>query len=132
MLFISFVSIRIVTILTELLIIVFTSLTLSPAGVRLTADTVFKLLKKTNKEWDWLAEVILEISPSKCEEIRQRCSNEDDCLMEAIHFWMKRCPFASYRWIAYQLNNYILEKFGAISQEMHHLLEPVQGKMSGR
>ena len=101
---------------------------LSPAGVRLTADTVFELLKKTNQEWDWLAEWILVISSSKRKEIRQRCSNEDDCLMEAIRFWMKRCPFASYRWIAYWLNS---EGFRAISQEMHHLLEPVQGKMSG-
>ena len=109
-------------------IILFTSLYLSPAGVRLTADTVFKLLKKTNKEWDWLAREILKISSSKCDEIRQRCSNEDDCLMEAIHFWMKRCPSASYRWIAYYLN---FEGLRAISQEMHQLFEPIQGKMSG-
>ena len=72
------------------------------------------------------------ISSSKREEIRQRCSNEDDCLMEAIRFWMKRCPFASYRWIAYQYNIcedvYGDEGFRAISQEMHHLLEPIQGK----
>ena len=128
MLFINFVSIRIVTILIEFLIILFTPLSLSPAGVRLIADTVFKLLKKTNKEWNWLAVVMLVISSSKCEEIRQRCSNEEDCLMEAIHFWMKRCPFASYRWIAYYLN---LQGFRAYSREMHHLLEPIQGKMSG-
>ena len=72
---------------------------------------------------------ILQILSSKCGEIRQRCSNEDDCLMEAIRFWMKRCPFASYRWIVYQLNS---NGLGAISQEMHHLLEPIQGKMNGR
>ena len=114
-------------LLTEFLIVLFIlPLPLSPAGVRLTADTVFKLLKKTNKEWDW---EILRISHSKREEIHQRCSNKDDCLMEAIRFWMKRCPFASYQWIAYWLNFYA--GLGLISQEIHHLLEPIQGKMSG-
>ena len=105
-------------------IILFTPLSPSPAGIRLTADAVFKLLKKTNKEWDWLAKEILVISFSKREEIRRRCSNEDDYLMEAIRFWMKRCPFASYRWIAHWLN---YEGFRAISQEMHYLLDPIQG-----
>ena len=119
--------------LTELSINFFTlslpTLSLSPAGARLTADTVFKQLKKTNEGWNWLAELILKISYSKRVEIRRRCSNEDDCLMEAIRFWMKRCPFASYRWIAFQLN---YQGLRADSQEMHHLLEPIQGKMSGR
>ena len=95
------------------------------AGVRLSADTVYKLLKKTNKEWNWLADKILLIYPSKCREIAQRCSTADDCLMESINFCMKRCPYASYRLIAYQFNFCGL---GAISQEMHHLLEPIQGK----
>ena len=105
------------------------SLSLFPTGVWLTADTVFKLLKKTNKEWDWLAAKILMIYPSKHHEIAQHCSTTDDCLMESIKFWLKRCPYASYRWIAYFLN---IQEMTAISQEMHHLLEPIQGKMSGR
>ena len=97
---------------------------LLPAGIRLTADTVFKLLKETNKEWDWLklAIDILLISSSKRYEIAQHCSTADDCLMESIQFWMKRFPHASYRWIAGRLNFYIL---GAISQD---LLEPIHGK----
>ena len=99
-----------------------------PLGVCLTADTVFKLLKKTNKEWDWLANLILRISSSKRREIAQRYSTADDCLMEAIGLWMKRCPSASYRWIAFQLN---LWNLGAFSLEMHLLLEPIQGRMSG-
>ena len=101
------------------------TLSLSPAGVRLTADTVFKILKKTNKEWDRLARRILGISSSKCHEIAQRCSTTDDCLMESIKFWLKRCPHASYRWIVYNLND---EGMTDISKEMHHLLEPIQGK----
>ena len=100
-----------------------------PPGVRLTANTIFKILKKTNKEWDGLAGGILGISPSKRREMAQRCSTDDDCLMEAIHFWMKKCPYASYRWIAYWLN---IRGLGAISQKMHHLLEPIQGKMCGQ
>ena len=96
-----------------------------PAGVRLTVDTVFKLLKKTNKEWDWLAKEILLISDSKCREIAARCSTTDDSLKESIRFWMKRHPYASYRWIIWCLND---EGISDIPQEMHHLLEPIQGK----
>ena len=97
-------------------------LPLLPAGVRLTVDTVFKLLKETKKEWNWLADVIMWISPSKHDELAQHCSTADDCLMESIKFWMKRSPHASYRWIADRFNFYYL---GAISQD---LLEPIQGK----
>ena len=67
------------------------------------------------------------ISSSKREEIHQHYSNEDDCLKEAINFWMKRCPFASYQWIAH-----FLKKYQGISHEMRHSLELVQGKISGR
>ena len=98
------------------------SLSLLPAGVRLTADTVFKLLKETNKEWDWLASRVLWILSSKRREITQHCSITDDCLMESIKHWMKRSPHASYRWIAYQFN---ISNLGTISQD---LLEPIQGK----
>ena len=38
---------------------------------------------------------------------------------------MKRCPYASYRWIIFWLND---EGISDIPQEMHHLLEPIQGK----
>ena len=95
------------------------------AGVHLTADAVFKLLKKTNREWDQLALEILSISDSKHHEIAQRCSTEDDCLMESIQFWINKFPYASYRRIAFRLKT---RGLGAISQEMHHLLEPIQGK----
>ena len=98
---------------------------LLPAGVRLTVDTVFKLLKKTNKEWDWLAYKILLISDSKRREIAARCSTTDDSLKESIRFWMKRFPYASYRWIIFLLN---FSEISDVPQEMHHLLEPIQGK----
>ena len=68
---------------------------------------------------------ILFIYSSKRREIAQRCSTADDCLMESIKFWLKRCSFASYRWIVSNLND---AGITAISQEMHHLLEPIQGK----
>ena len=96
-----------------------------PAGVRLTVDTVFKLLKKTNKEWDWLADRILDISDSKRREIAARCSTTDDSLKESIRFWMKRHPYASYRWIIWCFNR---QGISDVPQETHHLLEPIQGK----
>ena len=107
-------------------------LPLPSAGVRLTVDAVFELLKKTNKDWNWLADQILWVSPSKRHEIAQRCSTADDCLMESVQFWMKRHPHASYRWIAFCLYSWSI---GGTLQEMQHLLEPMLGKnkcMHGR
>ena len=98
---------------------------LLPAGVRLTVDTVFKLLKKTNKEYDWLAKKILLISDSKRREIAARCSTTYDSLKESIRFWMKRHPYASYRWIIWCFN---LKGISDVPQETHYLLEPIQGK----
>ena len=65
------------------------------------------------------------ISDSKRREIAARCSTTDDSLKESIRFWMKRCPHASYRWIIWWLNQ---EGISDVHQEMHHLLEPIQGK----
>ena len=104
--------------------IALSSLLPSPGG-RLTVDNVFKLLKRTNKKWDWLAEEILWISDSKRHEVSQRYSTADDCLKESIRFWMKRCPYASYRWIVYALNYRGLTD---TSEEVYDLLEPVQGE----
>ena len=64
---------------------------------------MFQLLKKTNKKWDDVAEDILFIeSKDKRDEIRNRFSTDDDRLRESIIFWLKRCPFASYRWLAFK------------------------------
>ena len=38
---------------------------------------------------------------------------------------MKRCPYASYQWIIFGLN---CNGIRNVTQEMHHLLEPIQGK----
>ena len=62
---------------------------------------MFKLLKETGREWDDVARDILDIkSDEKLDEIRDRFSTDDDRLRESIRFWLKRCPFASYRWLA--------------------------------
>ena len=62
---------------------------------------MFKLLKETGKDWDDVAKNILWIkSDEKRDEIRDRFSTDDDRLRESIRFWLKRCPLASYRWLA--------------------------------
>ena len=73
-----------------------------PPGVRLDENSVFELLKKTGRKWDDVADGILRItSEDKLDEIRNRFSTDDECLRESIRFWLKRCPFASYRWLAF-------------------------------
>ena len=79
------------------------SSSLLPAGVRLDENSVFQLLKKTGRDWDNVADNILRIdSKEKRDEIRNRFSSDDDRLRESIRFWLKRNPFSSYRWLAYQ------------------------------
>ena len=77
---------------------------LPPAtGIRLDENSVFELLKKTDREWDDVAEDILYIkSQDKLDEIRNRFPTDDDRLRESIRFWLKRFPFASYRNLAYK------------------------------
>ena len=76
---------------------------------RLTVDNVFEVLKLTNREWQWVAKKILEISSDKCEEINRRYSTDDDRLKQAIQFWLKRCAFASWRSLLYQFHRFKLE-----------------------
>ena len=73
-----------------------------PPGVRLDENSVFELLKKTGRKWYNVADDILHItSEDKFDEIRNRFSTDDERLQESIRFWLKRCPYASYRWLAY-------------------------------
>ena len=72
-----------------------------PPGVRLDENSVFELLKKTGNDWDSVAEDTLLIrSKDKRDETRNRFSTDDERLRESIRFWLKRFPYASYRWLA--------------------------------
>ena len=66
-------------------------------GIRLDENSVFQLLK-TGRDWN---NVVLINSKDKLDEIRNRFSTDDDCLRESIRFWLKSCPFALHRWLAY-------------------------------
>ena len=76
---------------------------------------MFKLLKETGNKWDDVAMRILNISEEKLDEIRNHFSTDDDRLRESIQFWLKKCPLASYRWLA---GNGVSTEF----------VEPVPGK----
>jgi hypothetical protein len=78
------------------------SSSLLPTGVRLDEKSVFQLLKETGKKWDDVAEDILGIESKEIlDEIRDHFPTDDDRLRESIRFLLKRCPLASYRWLAY-------------------------------
>ena len=98
---------------------------LLPAGVRLTDDNVFKVLKKANKGWKWVAKLILHISSSKCDEFERRWTTDDECLKQAIQFWLKRYVYASWRWLIFSLDHKNLE---AISDGIRQFAEPLTGK----
>ena len=73
-----------------------------PAGVCLDENSVFQLLKKTNRDWNGVAKHVLVLSKEKRDEIKNRFSTDDDRLQESIRFWLKRFPYASYRWLAFK------------------------------
>ena len=76
---------------------------LSPES-HLTVDNVFNELVKIAKGWRWVAEEILLISSSKCDEIAMSNTTEEVCLKEAIEFWIKRYVFSSWDFLIYRLN----------------------------
>lgn len=100
-----------------------------PPGLRLNIDNVFKVLQRTGKNWRWLAEEILWISSSKCDDIERLLANDDDRLKDAIQFWLKRHVYASWRWIIYCL---ALEKVLTLADhdELLDFAEPLLGKRS--
>ena len=81
------------------------------------------MLKKVDKEWRWVAEHVLLISKQKCDEFER----EEDSLKAAIVFWIKRCVFASWRFLIYRLFN---ANEGSVAQEILYLAEPITGKAS--
>ena len=86
---------------------------------------MFVVLNKVAKGWRWVAEEILLISSSKCDEIEHRCVTQEKCLKDAIQFWIKRCVFASWRFLIYWLDG---EDLHETSNEIRHLAEPITGK----
>lgn len=96
-----------------------------PTGLRLNTENVFQVLQRTGKTWRWLAKNILVISPSKCDDIERCWKNDDDRLNDAIEYWLKRCVYASWRWIIYFLAD---TTFLALSDELVVIAEPLLGK----
>ena len=95
--------------------------------MRLTTDNVFRVLNRVAKGWRWVAEEILLISSSKCDEFEKAFVSQERCLKEAIIFWMKRCVFASWRYLIFRFNDANEE---AVAHGMFHLAEPITGKIT--
>ena len=73
-------------------------MSLLPPGLRLNAENVVRLLLKTSKDWRWLAKEILVISSSKV-DVMGGNSTDEECLKQAVGFWLKRQVYASWRWL---------------------------------
>ena len=72
-----------------------------------------------------MAHRVLDVSSSKCDEIEQSCSTSDQCLKEAIRFWLKLNPFSSWRWIIHLLDD---NQLTVAADEIRYYAEPLLGK----
>ena len=100
-------------------------MSLLPPGLRLNADNVVRLLLKTSKDWKWLAEKILGISSSKL-NVMGGNSTDEECLQQAVGFWLKRQAYASWRFIIYLLD---YEGYESVSDEIRSFSEPLLGEI---
>ena len=98
-------------------------MSLLPPGLRLNAENVVRLLLKTSKDWKWLADEILLISSSK---VVGGNSTDEECLQQAVGFWLKRQVYASWRWIIVCLDAYGYE---SVSDEIRSFSEPLLGEI---
>ena len=100
-------------------------MSLLPPGLRLNPENVVKLLLKTSKDWRWLAKKILEILPSKL-QIFNHQSSDEECLKQAVEFWLKKFVYASWRWVILWLDD---EGYGSVSDEIRSLSERLLGEI---
>ena len=100
-------------------------MSLLPPGLRLNAENVVRLLLKTTKDWKWLAKEILWISSSKVQKLGGY-STDEECLQQAVGFWLKRYVYASWRWIISLLD---AEGYESVSDEIRSFSEPLLGEI---
>ena len=93
--------------------------------VRLNVDNVFKVLKKIDKDWQWVAKEVLGISSSKCQLIQQQSSSPDESLKQSILFFIKKYVDASWRILILTLDD---ENYGALADDIRNFAEPLLGK----
>ena len=98
-----------------------------PVVQRLTKDNVYEVLKQANPDWKWVAKSILEISVDKCEDIGRRYSTNEECLKQAIDFWLNRCTFASWRTLLYQFYRF---KLDALASMIQGYVEAILGELA--
>ena len=70
-------------------------------------DKVIEALKgvrrKKPERWQWIGMKFLLLSQSKLAELTSSCVSEEDRLRTVVHFWLSRCPYASWRWLLWSL-----------------------------
>ena len=92
-------------------------------GARLNTDNVFNFLIKLSKDWRYVGEEILDISPTKLEEIGRQATDGDHKLKAAINFWIKSYVFASWRFI-----QWMIDYKGLDGENLPNYAEPLLGK----
>ena len=100
-------------------------MSLLPPGLRLNAENVVRLLLKTSKDWKWLADEILWIESSKV-DVMGGNSTDEECLQQAVGFWLKRQVYASWRFIIFRLN---ATGYESVSDEIRSFSEPLLGEI---
>ena len=103
-------------------------------GTRLTADNVVRIIQQMIvpegweelKKWEFIGRYILKISDDKLKEITSTCTTDEQRLQVMVTFWLQKFPFASWRLLILNLEQYDNPDF---TKQIYGFAEPLTGMM---
>ena len=101
-------------------------------GARLTADNVVRILQQVIvpegweelKKWEFTGRWILDMSYDKLKEITSTCTTDEQRLQVMVTFWLQKCPYASWRWLIWNLEQCINPD---LTKQIYGFAEPLTG-----
>ena len=58
------------------------------------------------EKWEFIGRFILEILDDKQKEITSTCTTDEQRLQVMVTFWLQKCPYASWRWLIWRLEQH--------------------------
>ena len=92
----------------------------------LNSSNVVNVLCKVKAEtrWSYTAMWILQIPTSKLNEMGRAPGCNEEKLLQAVSLWLKSCPYASWRWLIWYLDEYGENE---LVDEISGYAEPLRG-----
>ena len=100
-------------------------------GARLTADNVVRILQQVivpegwdGEKWKFTGRWILDMSYDKLKESTSTCTTDEQCLQVMVTFWLQKCPYASWRWLIWNLEHWHNRD---LAKQIYGFAEPLTG-----